>query len=147
MSGFDQNQWYWRKKRKDQPDLMASTTYIIKFSNAAEIDKLVNTLDDKATSNMYISRTDNTKMEEFRKQVKIMALQAAKAKAQYLCESIGEKVGAALFIQEVEGSPIMPMRTMGFANKAMMSDQSANEGIDFQKITLRYEIRAQFALQ
>jgi uncharacterized protein len=128
---------------------MASTTYVIKFSIASDIDKLVNRLDDNATQNMYISKTHHSKMEDFRREVKIKALQAAKAKAQYLCESIGEKAGKALFIQEIEGSPIMPMnRNMALSNKAMMADEAgANEGIDFQKITIRCEIQAQFAIQ
>ena len=149
MSGFDQNSWYWRKRKKEQPDLMASTMYMIKFSNAADIDKLVNTLDDNATQQMNISKTTHSKLEEFRKEVKIQALQAAKTKAQYLCESIGEKLGNTLFIQEIEDGNNIPMyKTMAFSNRAMDGGgQSANEGIDFQKITIRYEIMARFAIQ
>src|SRR5436190_16010920 len=45
MSGFDQSTWYWRQRKKEVPDLLASTTYVIKFSQAADIDKLVNILD------------------------------------------------------------------------------------------------------
>lgn len=147
MSGFDQSRWYWRKRKKEQPDLLASTTYILKFSNPAEIDKLVNLLDDNATQNMYVTKTTHTNMEAFRKEVKIKSLQAAKAKAQYLCESIGEKVGGAVFIREVESGPIMPMYKNMMSNAMMDSHESANEGIDFQKITVRYEMQVQFAIQ
>lgn len=149
MSGFDQNNWYWRKRKKEQPDMMASTTYIIKFGNAAEIDRLVNSLDDNATQNMYINKTATSKMEEYRKEVKIKALQAAKAKAQYLCESIGEKLGTALYIKEVEENGyVRPMyqRTME-ANMMMDKAGPANEGIDFQKIKIRHEIMAAFSIQ
>ncbi len=150
MNGQDQSGWYWRKKKQEQPDLMASTTYIIKFSVAADIDKLVNTLDDNATQNMFISKTSSSKMEEYRKDIKIKALQAAKLKAQYLCESIGEKAGAALLIKEVtnDGGYQQPMMARSMmSNMVMDADQSANEGIDFQKIKIRYEIIAQFAIQ
>lgn len=150
MNGYDQSNWYWRKKKQEQPDLMASITYIIKFAAATDIDKLVNTLDDNATQNMYISKTSSSKIEEYRKDIKIKALQAAKAKAQYLCESIGEKAGAALLIKEVANDGGYPQPMMGRAmmsNMAMDADQSANEGIDFQKIKIRYEIIAQFAIQ
>jgi hypothetical protein len=149
MSGFDQSSWYWRRHKKEQPDLMASTTYIIKFSNAGDIDKLVNTLDDNATQNLFISKTDNSRMEDYRKEVKIKALQAAKAKAQYLCESIGEKMGQALYIQEIEntGYPQPMMGKMMMSNMAMEGAPSANEGINFQKIKIRYEMQAQFAIQ
>jgi uncharacterized protein YggE len=145
MSGFDQSNWYWRKRKKEQPDLLASTNYIIKFTNAAEIDKLVNTLDDNATINMYVSRTTHSQLEDYRKQVKIRALQAAKAKAQYLCESIGEKVGKTLYIQEIENEgPIMYQRMANFEMKGM---DSANEGIDFKKIKIRMEVLARFEIQ
>ncbi len=149
MSGFDQSNWYWRKRKKEQPDLLASTTYVIKFSQPAEIDKLVNLLDDNATQNVYISKSTHSRMEEYRKEVKIKALQAAKAKAQYLCESIGEKVGHAIYIQEIDGGSAVPMYK-GMRSNAMMMDgsaESANEGIDFQKMTIRFEIQAQFAIQ
>lgn len=150
MTGFDQSYWYWRKQKKEQPDLMASTTYIIKFSNAADIDKLVNKLDDNATKNMFISKTTHSKMEEFRKEVKIKALQAAKAKAQYLCESIGEKAGPVIFIHEVDDTgniaPYME-RNMMMTNASMDASSTANEGIDFQKIKIKYHMEAHFAIQ
>jgi uncharacterized protein len=149
MSGFDQSSWYWRKQKKEQPDMMASTTYIIKFSNAGDIDKLVNSLDDNATQNLYVSKTSNSKMEEYRKEIKIKALQAAKAKAQYLCESIGEKMGQALYIQEIEDTGYRPpiMERAMMSNMAMGAAPTANEGIDFQKIKIKYEMQAQFAIQ
>lgn len=149
MSGFDQSNWYWRKQKKVQPDMMASTTYIIKFSNAGDVDKLVNTLDDNATQNMYISKTANSKMEDYRKDIKIKALQAAKAKAQYLCESIGEKLGEALYIKEIEQGDYHPpmMERALMSNMAMDAGPTANEGLNFQKIKIRYEMLAQFAIQ
>ena len=148
MSGFDQNRGYWRKRKKEQPDLLASTSYIIKFSNAADIDKLVNTLDDNATQGMNISKTTHSKIETFRKDIKIKALQAAKAKAQYLCESIGQKAGEALLIREIESGNMVPMyKTMMSNSMRDTEEMSANEGIDFQKITIRFEMQAQFAIQ
>jgi uncharacterized protein YggE len=147
MSGFDQSNWYWRKRRKEQPDLMASTTYVIKFSLASDIDKLQNMLDDNATQNMQITKMTHSKIEDYRQSVKIKALQAAKAKAQYLCESIGEKVGNAIYIHEVESGYAVPMYKSMQANAMMMDNSSANEGIDFQKITIRFEMQAQFAIQ
>jgi uncharacterized protein YggE len=150
MSGFDQSNWYWRKKKKEQPDLLASSTYTIKFSSAADIDKLVNLLDDNATSNMRISRTSHSQIEEYRKQIKTKALQAAKSKAQYLCESIGEKVGKTIYIQEINNDYNQPQPYLMdgmYANAAMAKNSSANEGIEFKVIKIRYEILARFEIQ
>ena len=80
--------------------------------------------------------------------MKIKALQAAKAKAQYLCESIGEKIGKTLYIQEIDNETPMPMyKTTVESNFSMSSDAPANEGIDFQKITIRYSMLARFEIQ
>ncbi|MBL7927393.1 MAG: SIMPL domain-containing protein [Bacteroidia bacterium] len=149
MSGFNGNNWYWRKQKREQPDLLANTVYIIKFSNAADIDKLVNNMDDRATNQLYISKTSHSKMDEYKRDLKIKALQAAKNKATYLCEAVGEKVGQALIISEFENNfePQYAQPKM-YTNMAMdMAAGSANEGVDFQKIIVRSEIKATFAIQ
>jgi uncharacterized protein YggE len=149
MSGFDNTDWWLRRRKKEQPDLMQSTTYIIKFSNPAEVDKLVNMLDDNATNNVYVYKLSNTKETDYRKQLKTQALQNAKEKARYLLEGVGEKVGGLLYVKEIEYSPGVPMyKSMGLSNSMMEQSQtSANEGLNFKKIKYRYEVEAHFAIQ
>jgi uncharacterized protein YggE len=151
MSGFDNTSWWYRKKKKEQPDLLQSTTYIIKFSTPSEVDKLVNMLDDNATQNVYIYKASSSKETEYRKQLKVQALQNAKVKAQYLLEGIGEKLGAVLYVKEVEANE-GPVYKMAYAEMAMSNSSgnngtSANEGISFKKIKYRFEIEAHFAIQ
>lgn len=147
MSGFDHTSWWHKKRKKEQPDLMQTTTYIIKFASPAEVDKLVNMLDDNATQNIYVNKTSNSKQAEYRKQLKIQALQNAKAKAQYLLESIGQKAGGVVFAREIE-SYDYPVYSKGMMLSNAMSEQaSANEGINFKKIKYRYEVEAHFEIQ
>ena len=151
MSGFDNTEWYYRRRKKEQPDLLQSTTYIVKFSNPADVDKLVNLLDDNATNNVYIQKLSNSKETEYRKQLKTQALQNAKEKARYLLEGVGEKVGGLLYVKEIEQSqfPIYNYRNQGLSNTMMetQSQTSANEGLNFKKIKYRYEMEAHFAIQ
>ncbi len=150
MSGFDQSTWWQRKQKKEQPDLMQQTTYTVKFTSPGEIDKLVNLLDDNATQNIYISKTSNSKEMEYRKQLKMQALQNAKTKAQYMLEGIGAKAGDVLFVKEIEiNDNIYPMYkgAMMMANAAMESNVSANEGLNFTKIKYRYEVEAHFEIK
>jgi uncharacterized protein len=149
MSGFDNTDWWHRKRKKEQPDLMQSTTYIIKFNNPAEVDKLVNLLDDNATNNVYIHKLSHTKETEYRKQLKTQALQNAKEKARYLLDGVGEKAGGLLYVKEIEYSPGIPEYKRGFLSNTMMeqSQVSANEGLNFKKIKYRYEVEAHFAIQ
>jgi len=148
MSGLDNTSWWYRKKKKEQPDLLQATTYIIKFSTPAEVDKLVNLLDDNATNNVYIVKTSSSKETEFRRQLKIQALQNAKAKAQYLLESVGEKAGGLLFVKEVESYGVQVYKNYAMANSMMTDGEvSANEGLNFKKIKYRFEVEAHFAIQ
>lgn len=151
MSGFDQTPWWQKRKKKSQPDLLQSTTYTIKFTSPGEVDKLVNILDDNATQNVYVSKTSSSKETEYRKQLKIQALQNAKSKAQYLLEGIGEKPGGVLFVKEIEqnAGPVyrMAYTEMEMSNSAGKMGAGANEGISFKKIKYRYEVEAHFAIQ
>ncbi len=149
MAGNAYGDWFNRKRKKD-PDFIANITYVIKFSSTKMIDDLVPRLSDEAVLNMYISKMTHSKIETFRKEVKIKATQSAKEKATYLAESIGEKISGALTIEEIETGPVYPMM-MKQSNMVMeMAADGAYGGdtsMPFEKIKIRYETRAEFELQ
>ena len=144
----------WKRRKKD-PDLLASITYQLKFSNTRLIDELVNRLDDEATNNFRITRTSHSKIIEYRKQLKIMAVKAAKEKAIYLAESVNEQVGPAITITEPEEffSSDQTIRLRG-ANSLSSNSFSqsggygnTDNGIDYKKIKLRFEVKILYALK
>ncbi|GAB4092370.1 SIMPL domain-containing protein [Flaviaesturariibacter terrae] len=146
--GSNGNPWWQRKRKKEE--LYASVTYQLKIRNSKTLDELVAKLDDNATQNFYISRVDHSRIQEYRKQLKIKAVQAAKEKAQYLAQSIGEQVGVAVTISEpVEyGGPILYERA-AMAN-VMMKDAAAPPDTnqpDFRKIKLKFDVTVVFALK
>jgi uncharacterized protein len=148
MAGNAYEDWFIRKRKKE-PDFVANITYIIKFSSSKMVDDLVPRLNDEAVANMYISKKSHSKMEEFRKEVKIKATQAAKDKALYMANSISEKLGGALLIEEIDnGGGYVPM--MMKSNSAMeMAGDAAYGGetsMPFEKIKIRYETIAEFEL-
>jgi len=98
-TGFNNYYTLRKKKRRDQ-DLMASITYQVKFNNSKEMDLLIEKLDDEATVSFDIAYTSHSKRNEFRRLLKIQAIQAAKDKGIYLTEAIGEKLGGAITINE-----------------------------------------------
>lgn len=147
MSGSAYNYWFIRKN-KQEPDFLASVNYIVKFNAPDKLNDLVTKLNDEATNNMYISKISHSKMEDFRRQVKINATIAAKQKAQYLAESIGEKIGSALLIEETDGSPAPVMyNRMMMANKAGGGTDEGTDNTPFQKLTIHSDIHAEFELQ
>lgn len=147
----------WRQRKKD-PDLLASITYQLKFSNTKLIDDLVNKLDDEATNNFRITRTSHSKIVEYRKQLKIMAVKAAKEKAIYLSESVNEQVGAAITIAEPEessSSDILSGRYKSNASNNVYSNSLSktdayginDNGVDYRKIKIRFEVKVLYALK
>lgn len=147
--GSNSDLWWRKKKRKEE--LYSSLSYQIKFSNSKMMDRLVDKLDDQATQSFQIIRTSHSMMEEYRKQLKIQAIKAAKDKAIYLTEAIGEKVGAAITISEPR-EIVQPLpyqysnKVMGLAGNSMEANQAGLPAVDFNKITLRYEVNVTFAI-
>jgi len=148
------NNYYWLHRKKKTPDMNASITYQIRFSQSKQMDELVDKLDDEATQSFDIVGTNHSKMTEFRKQLKIGAVKAAKDKAIYLTEAIGEKLGPAITVNE----PNDQIRQNNMANTTLTNvqmryeykDVSGGSGktfeIDFKKIKLRFEVEVIFAL-
>lgn len=145
----------WKRRKKD-PDLLASITYQLKFSNTKLLDDLVNRLDDEATNNFRITRTSHSKIVEYRKQLKIMAVKAAKEKAIYLAESVNEQVGPAITITEPEesvNSDVQAVRLRGensiYSNTISQSGGYGNtdNGVDYRKLKLRFEVKVLYALK
>ena len=153
------NPYFWKKRKKD-PDLFAGITYQVKFKNSELMDKLVEKLDDDATQGFLIVSTSHSKMTEYRRQLKIAAVKAAKEKGIYLTEAVGEKLGEAIKINEPDENTLT--RTSGLygsnqgynvvargASQARLSNEGFFEetGIDFKKIKLRFEVDVVFALK
>ena len=152
VSGYDANSFnpWWRKKNKKE-DLHASITYQVKLRNTAQIDLLVDKLDDNATQNFYISRTTHSKLEEFRRNLKIQAVRAAREKADYLAEAANAKIGVPITINE-PGEYYQPYYGDMASNRMMKAEavsQSAADQpqADFKKMKIRYDVNVVFELK
>lgn len=143
--GNSNNPWL-RKKRKDE--LMSSISYQIKLKTSKQMDDLVNVLDDNATQNFAIVRTSHSKIAEYRKQLKILAVKAAKEKGKYLSEAIEEKLGDAVTINEPQENIIVPYmsRTANVAYSKMNDTNIEQVPVDFKKMKLKYDVSVVFAL-
>ena len=152
ISAYDANNYnpWWRKKNKKE-ELYASITYQVKLRNTAQVDQLVDKLDDNATQNFYISRVTHSKMEEFRKNLKIQAVKAARDKAQYLADAVNEKVGVAVTINEPNEyhQPYYGDMASNRMMKAEMSQSAPSDQpqADFKKMKLRYDVNVVFELK
>ncbi len=146
----------WWRIKKNEPDLFATISYQVKFNSSAKMEDLIKRLNDDATSNFRIVRTWHSKMTDYRKQLKITAVKAAKEKGNYLTEAIGEKLGQAIKIDEpAEDYQYQTSTQYKTSNYAARKDAigygdvqgDGSEGINFKKIRLRFTVTIVFALQ
>lgn len=152
--GYD-NIWLNRKNKKKDPDMKASISYLIKLSTPQQIDKLVDALDDEATQNFFIARLDYSKMPELKKQLKIDAIKAAKAKAVYLTEAIDEHIGGAISIKDGEdpysdgnyNNVVVAGYAVQKRSNFAYEDAGTTNGINFKKLKFQFQVSVEFALQ
>lgn len=149
--GWDGNYWWYNKNKKKNPDMMAGITYQVKLSSTKKMDELVSKLDDEATEGFSIARVSHSRLQEFKKQLKIQAIRSAKEKAVYLSEAIGEKVGEAIIINDPNevGNYPRPIYSNMMMKQAANAegDQAAEPNIDFKKIKLQFDVNVTFALK
>lgn len=154
-TGNERWDYYWYKRRKTEPDFMGSISYAVKVSSSDILDKIVAGLNENAIDNFNISKTSHSDIEQLRKEVKTKALIASKAKADYLAKSIGEKLGEALLIQEIDDSYMgyysnysNERSNSNVVSQTAMSLEGDNSSApNFQKIKLRYEMKVEFKLK
>lgn len=136
---------YWRNRGKE---FLYSKQFEIKVTDLSKINQLTQLLDAKGIKYMNIGWLNHSKMDEFKKQVKIDALKDAREKAQYLVESIGSELGEVVTISEITDSYIRPMRAESMMMmKAGAADMEMESVDEVQNIKLEYQVRAVFRIK
>ena len=149
-TGWDGSYWWYKKNKKQNPDMKAGITYWVKVNSTKKMDELVGKLDDEATQNFSIAKTDYSKMEELRKKLKIEAVKAAKEKAGYLAAAINEQVGGALTINEpneVDNNPRPMYANMMMKSPAAEENAEPAMNVDFKKIKIQFDVNVVFSLK
>lgn len=141
VSGYN---WDWEKKRAD--DFLGSKSFVLEVNDLKQMNSLIDMLGPEGLNNMNVSSYSHSEIESYRMQVKIGAMKAAKEKATYLLESVGEEIGKVLVIQEVDnGYQQNNVSNMAYRSVAMEADYSSN--VDFKKIKVRAEMRVVFEIK
>lgn len=83
-------------------DVLTKKDYTLKVSTAATVGLVFQQLEKLEINDAYVAKVNHTKMDSLRKEVKIMAIKAAKNKADYLLAAIGEQTGKALVVEDRE---------------------------------------------
>jgi hypothetical protein len=141
-------------KKHKQKEFFLSKTYQLKMSELSKYNELIDRLEDEGISNVYISRTHHSKMEELKKQLKINAIKAAKEKAGYLLTAINEQLGETLEVNEQGNNEYFPMYNMRANNVSMnvmgsydSKGSSEEPALEMKTIKITCQINVVFAIK
>lgn len=135
---------YWRYTGKD---FMFSKQYELILNDFKKVDEITKEVKTKGIDYMRIGELKNKKLTDYRKQVKIEALKAAKNKAEYLLTSIGKKTGDVISITEMNDSDGSWWSPRNLTSNAIMSTPDNSNKENIRNIKLRYEIKARFEIR
>ncbi|MCA6362410.1 MAG: SIMPL domain-containing protein [Bacteroidetes bacterium] len=86
-------------KRK-QKDAIIEKKYEIKYNTFLKSNQLLAVMDSLNCRSAYISNLSHSKMDEFRREVRIEAMKDAQNKSTYMVEAVGAKLGKVLTVVE-----------------------------------------------
>jgi hypothetical protein len=139
--------FYWLNKS----EILLAKEYQLLVRDGKTASKVFIELENIGISSVTIDRLDNSNIQKYRKEVKIDAIKAAKEKAELLATAIGQSIGRAIYVQELEGvAPNISNRIMirGMSsNSSLYGSRAPEADIDFEKIKLEYSIICRFELK
>ena len=132
-------------------EILLSKEYQILVRDGKTASQVFIELEKIGISNVEIDRLENSNIVQFRKEVKVNAIKAAREKAESLTLAINQGIGRAIFIQELDNN-VKPRTSnsimiRGASSGIYGSKASPVPDIDFEKIKIEYSILCRFELK
>ena len=133
--------------------ILLSKEYQILVHDGKTASQVFLELEQIGISNVSIDRLENSNIIQFRKDVKVNAIKAAKEKAESLTLALNQTIGRALFIQELENKLNETRNSNSILIRGVSSAiygsnaSSAELDFDFEKIKIEYSILCRFELK
>lgn len=133
-------------EKKKNADFLASKQYRLKLKDLNKINQILDAVDDKGIQSTGIDGYNYSGIETLKSELKLKALKAAQAKATFLLSGIGEKLGGAIDIQEINNEPMQQPVFRSMMMKTSSADAATEPDINFKKIKLNYQVQAVFEI-
>jgi len=143
--------------RKRTRDTLGTKDYRLKLRDLAKIERLQEIADRLNIATLDLIESTHSELTRFRRETKMEAVKAARAKAEYMTGAIGERVGKTVYLLEIDEET--PRRVSGgvFSNGSNIvnvssnfisgNSQSSSETLTFSQIKLRYAVVARFEIE
>ena len=125
---------YYERKLFSTNEVTKTKKYQLIVDSGECLGRVYEALDKIDISNISITKTSHTDIENIRRQTKLKALKVAKEKANDYANAIDQTIGKALFIQE-QSTDINALN--GYANGIQVRGYSANYRSESQKIKIQ----------
>lgn len=136
---------YWRERGRD---FLIGKNLDITLHDFTMIDRIISVVDTRGINSMRIGEMSNKDILKYHEQGKKDALLAAKRKAGYMAEALGEKLGKVLTIKEHGGG------TDSYSvvqNSKLRMDGAVSEAVTageaFRTLKYTYSVTVRFALK
>lgn len=148
-----ENPYYWYYWWWDYRHHYDTKTYKLKFDCSKYDLSFIKDFDKDFIRSLRITQSSHSKITEYRRQVKIEAIKAAKDKASVLLEAIGQKAGKVLEVIEipeaVNNNYWYNYNRQDFTSNVMVAQPSSGSGDNESRvpsIKLRFEIKTKFEI-
>ena len=141
--------------RKRVRDTLGTKDYRLKVRDVNKIAPLIEMVDALNLARLDLLDTEHSEITRLRRETKVDAIKAAKDKADYLLNAIGQRAGKAVLIQEVPDET--PSRlAANYSNvtsntirlsSGVLNSQDTDDALSFSQIRLRYVIVAKFEIE
>lgn len=136
------------KDKKGEIGFRQTKEFILLLKTSSDVSKLFAALFEANIKQADVIKTGHTNMVVFSKEVRIDAVKAAKEKAEYLLEAVGNTIGDPLEIIENEmnsGHDFNYYRgNVYYKNKEEMNISSSSE---FKKIVISFSYKVKYAVK
>lgn len=144
FSVLEMNSWM-KSSVLGRNEVYTAKQYLLIVHDAQTANMVFDEIEKFGITKMNVIKLDHSKIEQYRKEVKMNAIKAAKDKAESLAGAINQTIGRALFINE-ENNRMNNYKFMANnVSEPAMSDISQSVG--FQKINLNYSVMVRFELK
>lgn len=134
--------------RSHGKNFLKSKTIEIVITDFAQINEIILNVKTRGVNNMRIAELKNKDITNYRKQVKIEAMKAAKEKATYLLESVGDSLGQVISVIEINSGSNFFQKPQDITSNTIIPSASNNsENSNMKMIKLKYEIKVRFKIK
>jgi uncharacterized protein YggE len=141
---------YYQSSRWRANEVISTKQYELKASSAQMTGSIFKLLDEIDITQAYITKVDHSKIEDFKNELRVTAMKAAKSKSDQMLQAIQHTTGKALIVRENEmHQPMMYQKVMR-QDMLYASDSGAEidqPEVDFRKIKISTSVFVKFQIQ